>query len=194
MKLKSTKTDTPTQQKINPKQMLEQKRSLMDTLQDDLELKGVDFFQPNNIGTGSDSLHIDKDYLKLPLHITEVSARDLGEHLNAYTQQKMYMRTLIGWTECMLEEARREYMAMSESKYRELSKTKLSETAKEREVNSDEEILPYFEEYMDCKKKLQLLNLNVASIEDAIFMISREVSRRTGDFENENRNHNVSRR
>lgn len=181
------------QKKLNPMQMLKEKRSYTDTMQDDLELKGVDFFQPDSDNV-SGSLHIDKDYLQLPLHITDITAKDLGEHLNAYTQQKMYMRTLIGWVECMLEEARREYFEKSEVKYRELSKTKLSETAKEREVNSDEEILPYYEKYMDCKKKLQLLNLNVASIEDAIFMISREVSRRTGDFDNENRNHNVSRR
>lgn len=181
------------QQKISPMQMLKEKRSYTDAMQDELEIKGVDFFRPSE-DTVNGSLHIDKDYLQLPLHITEVSAKDLGEYLNAYTQQKMYMRTLIGWVECMLEEARREYFEKSEVKYRELSKTKLSETAKEREVNADEEIAPYFEAYMDCKKKLQLLNLNVASIEDAIFMISREVSRRTGDFENENRNHNVSRR
>lgn len=193
MKLKKSSKNEKLQAKINPKQMLQEKRNYTDSMQEDLELKGVDFFQPES-ETVEGSLHIDKDYLQLPLHITEVSAKELGEYLNAYTQQKMYMRTLIGWVECMLEEARREYYEKSEVKYRELSKTKLSETAKEREVNSDEEILPYFEAYMDCKKKLQLLNLNVASIEDAIFMISREVSRRTGDFETENRNHNVSRR
>ena len=187
------KTNSNKQQKINPRKMLDQKRSLTDTLQEELELKGVDFFRPEDDNSGG-SLNIDNDYLQLPYHITEVTTRDLGEYLNAYTQQKMYMRTLIGWTECLLEEARREYFSKSESKYRELSRSKLSETAKEREVNSDEEILPYFEAYMDCKKKLQLLNLNVASIEDAIFMISREVSRRTGDFDNENRNHNVQRR
>lgn len=181
------------QQKINPMQMLKEKRSYADTMQEELELKGVNFFQPDS-DTADGSLHIDQDYLQLPRHITEISARELGEYLNAYTQQKMYMRTLIGWAECMLEEARREYFVKSEVKYRELSKTKLSETAKEREVNADEEIAPYFEQYMDYKKKLQLLNLNVASIEDAIFMISREVSRRTGDFENENRNHNVGRK
>ena len=38
-----------------------------------------------------------------------------------------------------------------------------------------------------------LLEMNIANIEDAIFMISREVSRRTGDFNNENRNYNVNR-
>lgn len=181
------------QVKISPKDMLSQKRSYSDTLQEELELKGVDFFVPSGFSEES-SLHIDKDYLQLPLHITDVSAKELGEYLNAYTQQKMYMRTLVGWCECLLEDARREYYQASEVKYRELSKTKLSETAKEREVNSDEDILPKYEEFMDCKKKLQLLNLNISSIEDAIFMISREVSRRTGDFNNEYRNDSVQRK
>lgn len=190
MKLK--KVDKP--KKINPKKVLEEKRSYTDSIQDELEQKGVNFFVPNANIKGDESLNIDEDYLKLPKHITDVDNKSLGEYLNAYTQQKMYMRTLVGWAECMLEEARREYHSASEQVYRELSKTKLSETAKEREVNSNEEILPYYETFMDCKKKLQLLNLNIYSIEDAIFMISREVSRRSGDFDNERRDYNVTRK
>lgn len=180
--------------KISPKEMLNKKRGYLDVVQEELEKKGVDFFVPNDSDTNNSSLNIDVNYLELPLHITDVSAKDLGEHLNAYTQQKMYMRTLVGWVECMLEEAKREYHSASEEKYRELSRTKLSETAKEREVNSDANIIPYYHKLMDCKKKLQLLNLNISSIEDAIFMISREVSRRTGDFNTEYRNDSVQRK
>ena len=44
---------------------------------------------------------------------------------------------------------------------------------------------------MDYKNKLRLLGMNILSIEDIIFMLSREVSRRTGDFKEENRNINV---
>lgn len=187
MKIKPKK-----QEKINPKEMLKKHKTYTDNIQEDLELKGVNFFVPDDTGFSNATLHIDTDYLQLPPHITEVSTRDLGEYLNAFTQQKAYMRTLIGWTECMLEEARREYFEVSEQKYRELSHTKLSETAKEREINSDEDIKPHFEKFMDCKKKLQLLNLNIASIEDIIFMVSREVSRRTGDFNVDNRNYNIN--
>lgn len=177
--------------KINPKELIKKKQEYVDVVQEELEAKGVNFFSPSG---DSPTLNIDVDYLELPKNITEVHARDLGEYLNAYTQQKMYMRTLIGWTECMKDEARREYMRASDAKYSELSKTKLSETAKEREVNSDPEIAPYYDNYMDLSNKLKLLNLNVSSIEDAIFMISREVSRRSGDFNNEMRNDNVQRK
>lgn len=178
-------------QKINPKEVLKEKRSYSDKVQKDLEDQGVDFFCPSESGG---SLHIDKDYLSLPQNITEVSARDLGEYLNAFTQQKMYMRTLVGYAESLCEEARRDYMAVSETRYRELLGSKLSETAKEREVNSDPDVLPYYERYMDYKTKIKLLSLNIQSIEEAIFMLSREVSRRTGDYENERRDYNVQRR
>lgn len=177
--------------KINPKEVLKEKRNYCDKIQEELEDQGVDFFRPSEDGG---SLHIDKDYLNLPRNITEVSARDLGEYLNAFTQQKMYMRTLVGYAELYCEEARRKYMSASETKYRELLGTKLSETAKEREVNSNPSVQPYYEEYMDFRNKIKLLNFNIQSIEEAIFMLSREVSRRTGDYENERRDYNVQRK
>lgn len=168
-----------------------EKRSYCDTIQEELEKKGVDFFTPSEDGG---SLHIDKDFLSLPQNITEVTAKDLGEYLNAFTQQKAYLRTLLGYAELYSEEARREYLKASDSRYKEFLGTKLSETAKEREVNSDPNVRPHYEKYMDYRNKIKLLNFNIQSIEDIIFMISREVSRRTGDFENENRNYNVQRR
>lgn len=188
MALKVAKKKAPN--KINPKEVLKEKRSYGDNIQKELEEQGVDFFSPSENG----SLHIDKDYLSLPQNITDVSARELGEYLNAFTQQKMYMRTLVGYAELFAEEARRKYMAVSEPRYKELLGSKLSETAKEREVNSDPSVLPYYEEYMDYKTKIRLLNFNIQSIEEAIFMLSREVSRRTGDYENERRDYNVQRR
>ena len=174
--------------KINPKEVLSQRRSYSDEIQKELEDQGVDFFRPSESGG---SLNIDKNYLSLPQNITEVSARDLGEYLNAFTQQKMYMRTLVGYAEMFAEEARREYMEVSDARYKELLGTKLSETAKEREVNSDPDVRPSYEKYLDYKNKVKLLNFNIQSIEEAIFMLSREVSRRTGDYENERRNYNV---
>ena len=192
MALKAVKKkESEAPKKINPKEVLQEKRSYCDKMQKDLEDQGVDFFRPSEEGG---SLHIDRDYLSLPQNITEVSARELGEYLNAFTQQKMYMRTLVGYAELFAEEARRKYMAMSENRYRELLGSKLSETAKEREVNSDPIVLPCYEEYMDYKNKIKLLNFNIQSIEEAIFMLSREVSRRTGDYENERRDYNVQRK
>lgn len=176
--------------KVSPKSVLNSRRSYCDDIHSELQDKGVDFFAPSESGG---SLNIDGDYLSLPRNITEVTPKDLGEYLNAFTQQKMYMRTLVGYAEMFMEEARREYVYASEDLYRDLFATKMSETAKEREVNADPVVKPLFEKYIDCKNKVKLLNLNIQSLEEAIFLISREVSRRTSDFDNENRGYNVSR-
>ena len=178
-------------EKINPKEVLKQKRNYCDIVHEELTKRGVDFFSPEESGG---SLKIDHDYLHLPEDITTLTTRDLGQYLNAFTQQKVYMRTLLGYAEMYAEEHRLQYMEASESRYRDLLNTKLSETAKEREVNTDPKVKPFYEEWCDCKNKVKLLSYNIASIEDIIFMISREVSRRTGDFNEENRNMNVGRR
>lgn len=173
--------------KINPKELLSKRYA--DRIQEDLEDQGVDFFVPTEDG----SLNIDSDYLELPENITDITAKELGEHLNAFTQKKMYIRTLIGWSECMEEEAKQKYQIASNEKYKLLSKTKLSETAKEREINMEEDIIPFHNEYVEFKRKTKLLKLNIESIEDAIFLISREIARRSGDFKDDNRNHNIGR-
>jgi hypothetical protein len=100
----------------------------------------------------------------------------------------------MGRQQLVTEEARREYYAVSSPIYAKCSSQKLSETAKDRLINSHESVAPSYERYVDCKKKLDLLEFAILNIEDAIFMISREVTRRTGDFTDENRAHNVGRR
>lgn len=173
-------------EKINPKEIL--RKSLSQKIDEDLNQLGVHQFSPDK------ELHIDEEHLGLPSEITEVSSKDLGEYLNAYTQQKMYMRTLIGWTECMIEDARREYNEVAVPIYKEVNSTKMSEKAKDTVVTNDPRVIPYYHKLCDLRTKKTVLELNLASIEDAIFMISREVSRRTGDFSDETRNHNVQRR
>ncbi len=178
----------PQREKINPMAVLKNRKSLTETIEKELEEKGVVFFRPEEMGG---TLKLDSDYLSIPKDITEVESKQLGKHLNAFTQQRMYMRTLIGWQELYLEDHKREYYSVSNTKYQELCASKMSETAKERILNNDPEIQPVFFEYKDCKKKLLLLQYNLMSIEDSIFLLSREVSRRTGDFDNHNRNESV---
>ena len=171
--------------KINPREM---HKSYLDKIENDLSKKGVVFFDANT------NLNISGEYLELPPEITEVSSRDLGEFLNAFTQQKVYLRTLLGRTELLVEEARRKYFDASADLYRKYSLDKMSETAKERMINANPAVQPAYHEFVDCKKKQALVEYSIANIEDIIFMLSREVSRRTGDFNEENRAHNVSRR
>ena len=113
---------------------------------------------------------------------------------NLNIQQKMYLRTLCGRVEIEVERARRNYVKSSERIYATLSNGKLSETAKERLINSDSEVEPFYYEFREWSQKLSMLNQNIANIEDAIFLLSREVSRRTSDFDDENRNYNVGKK
>ena len=170
--------------KINPR---EKRMSYLQTLESGLTKNGVVLFDPEN-----GSLDINEEFLTLSANITDIPSKVLGEHLNAFTQQKMYMRTLVGRMEAFVEEAKRKYMKASNPYYRELS-SRMSESAKERFINSEADVYPYYEEYMDLTKQLNMLKMQIANIEDAIFLLSREVTRRTGDFNNENRNHNVGR-
>ncbi len=185
MKLKSKPTKPNKTEKINPRSLHE---SYLEKIESSLENKGVVFFDP------STTLNITDEYLVLPGEITDVPSRELGEYLNAFTQQKVYLRTLLGRVELLVEEARRKYLEVSEPHYKKYSKDKMSETAKERIINSEAEVTPAYYELMDCKKKQTLIEYSITNIEDIIFMLSREVTRRTGDFSEENRAYNVGRK
>lgn len=172
-------------EKINPREI---RKSYLDKIEDSLTDKGVVFFDDKNV------LNINTKYLELPSEITEVHSRELGEYLNAFTQQKVYLRTLLGRTELMVEKARRDYYEVSSEFYKKYSEGKMSETAKERLINTQPQVMPVYYEYLDYRKKQSLVEYSIANIEDIIFMISREVSRRNGDFSEESRAYNVSRR
>lgn len=178
MKLAKVKTN----EKINPREIQKQ---YANAVEEHLTKKGVVFFDENN-------LNIDPDFMVFPKEITEVPGRDLGEYLNALTQQKLYLRTLLGRTEVELDEASRLYYEKAHPLYRKYSSEKLSEKAKDRMVNADPNVAEFYNSFVAVKRQCTLVEQSIANIEDAIFLISREISRRTTDFENEQRNMSVS--
>lgn len=171
--------------KPNPKA---KRTSYLQSMEGDLKKNGCVFFSPEN-----NTLNIQEEYLAISGSITDMPSKELGECLNAFTQQKMYMRTLVGRMELFVEEARRKYLSASNPYYKEMN-GRMSESAKERLINEEPDVKPLYEEYTDLSKKLLLLKLQVENIEDAIFLLSREVTRRTGDFNDENRNYNVGKK
>lgn len=187
MKIRPNKPQKPQEEKekINPREM---HKSYLDRMEKDLSSKGVVFFDQDT------NLNINNEYLELPPEITEITSRELGEYLNAFTQQKVYLRTVLGRVELAVEEARRKYFEVSNDLYRKYSIDKMSETAKERLINAHPSVQPAYYEFVDYKRKQALVEYSISNIEDIIFMISREVSRRTGDFNEETRAHNVGRR
>ena len=182
--------DTPPK-KVNPKAIAQERKTLLERVTSELEEQGVPNICPSENGG---ILNIDNDYLVLPKDLTEIPSKYLGNYLNSYTQNRMYMRTLIGWQELHVEGAKRIYYDKFLPVYEELSKQKLSETAKELMANNDPSVKEAFLNYKDEKQKLKMIGYSLASIEDAIFLISREISRRGADFNTDQRNDNVSRR
>ena len=174
--------------KINPMKELIKQRDI----EKELESSGIRPIVPvemNNQGT----LNIDQDYLVLPKDLTEVESRELGKYLNANTQQRMYLRSLVGWQSLVVEQKKREYYNAFNAIYLNLDK-KSSESSKEKYTNTHPKVQPIYYEYRDELRKLDMINLSIESISDAIFLISREISRREGDFNTEYRNENVRRK
>ena len=170
-----------TPEKIDPKAI---QRSYLDKIESSLEKSGAVFFDDKR-------LNITEDYLTLPAEITDIPSKELGEYLNAFTQQKVYLRTLLARADLLVEEARRAYYEASDPIYRKYSFEKMSETAKERLVNANESVRPAYYEYVDLKKKYAIIEISISNIEDIIFMLSREVTRRNGDYAEESRSYNV---
>ena len=162
-------------------------KSLLDRLTSDVEAKGVTFFEPKK------NLDIDDSYLTLPRDITECDGVELGRYLNAFTQHRMYMRTVLGWQSVIVEEKKRAYLEKSSPHYSDLTANRnLSETAKDKLINLQEDVYPAYIEYSNEREKLGLVETVLSSIEDGIFLISREVSRRSHDWDTEVRNDNVA--
>lgn len=160
--------------------------SYVDYIENKVIKNGGIIFDPNN-----GNLHINSDFLELPMDISEVPSHELGNILNAFTQQKIYLRTVIMRMELMTENSKRKYFSTSESIFSALTSKRMSESAKERILATDKNIKPVYEEYLDNRYTLSYMQSILANIEDSIFLISREISRRSSDYTDENRLHNV---
>ena len=172
--------------KINPSKLIKEKQALMDRVTDELEEEGAIIFKPQEL---DGTLNIDTEYISIPHDLTEVHSRDLGNHLNALTQQKAYMRTLYNWQEMCLEEAKRQYYDVYVPIYMECMREnpKMSEKAKELICNNNELVKEKFLEYRDARHKVSMIANSISSFEEMIFLVSREISRRGQDFNEERR-------
>ena len=176
--------------KINPMQKVRENASLMDKLTDEIKEQGATVFTPKDLGG---DLQIDTNYLSLPSDLTEIPSRELGKYLNAFTQNKAYMRTLYNWQEMRVEDVKRIYYDAYVEVYDSHTKLvpKASEKSKELLCNNNEKVKDKFLEYRNQKLKLSMLANTIASYEEMIFLISREITRRNGDFDEDKRLSNL---
>ena len=84
--------------KVSPRKM---HKGYLNKIEESLEKEGIVAFDVTT------NLNVNRDYLVLPHNITDIPSRELGEYLNAFTQQKMYTRTVLSRFNLVKEEKRR---------------------------------------------------------------------------------------
>ena len=151
--------------------------------------RGGIIFDPKN-----GNLNINDEMFTLPYDISEVPSPDLGNMLNAFTQQKIYLRTAIMRVSIEMEYLKREYFQVSENIFNEMTTKRVSESAKDRIISTNSTTKEAYNKYNDKRYLLKYMETMLLNIEDSIFLISREISRRGSDMTDEGRADNVNRR
>jgi len=156
--------------------------TLLESIEASLEKDGIHLF---------DNKNVNEDYLALPSDLTEEDSKELGKYLNAFTLQKMWVRTNIGRLNVLLLEEEEKLASIKDAVYSSLP-MKMSVKEKEIRVNSTSEARKILSRINYLNGKLEMLNLYLANLEDGIFNISREITRRNKEIDEFNREYNVS--
>lgn len=137
--------------------------------------------------------NVDEDYLSLPADITEENSRELGKYFNAFTQQKMYVRTVIGKLSGIVREGNRELNEVRSDVFSSLP-SKMSMKEKELMFSIDERAMEKLDGMFYYEEKLRMTSDYIDSLIDAIVLISREISRREGDWNDDKREDNIGKK
>lgn len=150
----------------------------LDRIKEFLKETGVNTF---------DNQNVDAEYLKLPKDLTELPTNEISKYLNAITQQRMYVRTLASQARAIYREAKSAY-DREKCRVFSLAPAKMSVTEKELRVYQDEQgseiraTMEYSLERFDFLKDI------MDSLDDGTFLVSRELTRRLKDFDDNSRN------
>ena len=134
---------------------------------------------------------MDKEYLILPVYLDEVQSRELSRYFHTFTKQRIWVRTLLSRVGALLREKNVE---LNKKKDEEFSKwpQRMSITEKELKLYHNPETVQILDELAVIQEKYNMLKDYMDNLEDAIFNISREVTRRGVDFESSRREDNIN--
>jgi hypothetical protein len=159
--------------------------SLLDRIEDELKDEGIHLF---------DNQDIEEKYLRLPADITRVTDKELGTYFSMFTAQKAWTRTLIGRMRILLREMGEELEDIKSNVYSGLP-AKMSVTEKELNLRTHAKYGTRAKELIQDlafkSEKLGILNDYLESLVDVLFVISREITRRNGDNNTDNREHSI---
>lgn len=159
----------------------ETEQTKWDKMERELEREGVVPFENTSIK---------QDYLKLPPFLDELPSHELGRYLNAFTMQRMYVRSSISKLGAMLQEIE---ILLNAEKSRVFATLPVKMSVKEKELNlySDEVAKGILETYTYYQNKYKYYLDYMESLDDAKFSLSREISRRGMDFMDNSRGENL---
>jgi hypothetical protein len=181
MKIKrNSKAETKKTVKKKPDEEL----SMLESIEEDLENDGIKLFTNENV---------DNPYLQLPRDITEEESSDLGRYFNAFTQQKMWTRTLIGRVSANIRESKEIMDKLKSDVFMQLP-VKMSVKEKELHFRASEKAEEFLDDLTVAEERLNLLSDYLHNLEDGIFNISREISRRSHDWDDDKREENIGKK
>lgn len=166
----------------------EDEDSLLTKVEGELSEQGIHLFDNENV--------VD-EYLRLPADITEITSQELGRYFNAFTQQKLWTRTLLGRTSAVLREEEDKLDEIRDRVYSQLP-AKMSIKEKELKIRSDEldgmEATEFLKQIAIMQEKRKMLFDYLDSLVDGIMCISREITRRQDDYNDLKRGDNMDKR
>lgn len=171
----------PLRRAIRPQKPQAQDTTLLAQVEQGLEDDNIRMFTDENV---------EDEYLTLPRDITEVPSNELGRYFNAFSQQKMWTRTLIGRVKVNIRQLEQSVSDAKATFFKSLP-TKTSVKEKELLFLQDEDSLEANGELIHLKERLQMLDLYLSNLEDGIFNISREITRRSGDWRDDKREESI---
>lgn len=129
----------------------------------------------------------ESDYLTLPQDITRISDQEIGKYLNALTQQKAYVITLLSLAEVDVSDV--ELQRDSDYSHYYVNAPYLN--VNDRKEYANQKTRKISETLNKAKAVLTLAERNVQALDALIFLVSREQTRRSSSLQQENRVHNL---
>ena len=158
--------------------------SVSEIVEQELADEGIVLFNNDNVV---------EDYLQLPADLTEVTSQELGRYFNAFTQQKMYVRTVIGRISAIVREKDNDMNVLRAEVYSSFN-AKVSQKEKELQFQSDPRVQEQVKELFNYEEKLRMASDYLDGLIDGITLISREISRRESDWNDDRRSDNIGKK
>lgn len=129
------------------------------------------------------------DYLTLPADITNISDQDLGQYLNAFVQQKNWIITLLATLEVEQMDIESTYNDLYSDCYENCPYTNVND--KKEYANTRKEVRYWSRMLYRANATLRMAERNLETLDNGVFLLSREITRRTGLRDQENWQYNV---